>query len=63
VVLDRREGHRTHSVVKVEIEKELDQGLPQKYDAGRFREKADAVYGHVFDSYWGDGRSVYSAAA
>lgn len=49
--------------MKVEIEKELDEGLPQTYDASLFREKADAVSAHVFDSYWDDGRSSYSVAA
>jgi hypothetical protein len=29
-------------------------------DADLFREKCDVVYLHVFDSYWDDGRSIYS---
>ena len=63
LVLDWRKGQQTRAAVKVEIEKELDEGLPPSYDAGLFQEKADAVFAHVFDSYWDDGRSVYSTAA
>jgi type I restriction enzyme R subunit len=62
LVLDWRKGQQTRAAVKVEIEKELDQGLPAAYDASLFQQKADAVFAHVFDSYWDDGRSVYSAA-
>jgi len=63
LVLDWRKGQRTRAAVQVEIEKELDGGLPKAYDAALFQQKADAVFAHVFDSYWDDGRSVYSAAA
>lgn len=63
LVLDWRKGQRTRAAVQVEIEKELDVGLPPAYDASLFQQKADAVFAHVFDSYWDDGRSVYSEAA
>lgn len=63
LVLDWRKGQQTRAAVKVEIEKELDQGLPASYDASLFQQKADAVFAHIFDSYWDDGRSIYSAAA
>ena len=63
LVLDWRKGQRTRAAVQVEIEKELDGGLPPAYDASLFQQKADAVFAHVFDSYWDDGRSVYSEAA
>jgi len=63
LVLDWRKGQRTRAAVQVEIEKELDGGLPAAYDASLFQQKADAVFAHVFDSYWDDGRSVYSEAA
>jgi len=62
-VLDWRKGQQTRAAVKVEIEKELDKGLPGSYDASLFQEKADAVFAHVLDSYWDDGRSIYSVAA
>ena len=63
LVLDWRKGQQTRAAVRVEIEKELDQGLPAAYDASLFQQKADAVFAHIFDSYWDDGLSVYSSAA
>jgi type I restriction enzyme R subunit len=62
-VLDWRKGQQTRAAVKVEIEKELDAGLPGSYGVELFQEKADAVFAHVLDSYWDDGGSVYSEAA
>ena len=37
--------------------------LPQKYSDDDYRVKCDAVYQHVYDSYYGAGRSVYAATA
>lgn len=37
--------------------------MPESYDASLFQQKADAVFAHIFDSYWDDGQSIYSAAA
>jgi hypothetical protein len=37
--------------------------MSPKYDASLFQTKADAVSGHVLDSYFGDGQSIYSAVA
>jgi hypothetical protein len=36
--------------------------LPQKYSDDDYRVKCDAVYQHVYDSYYGAGRSVYAVA-
>jgi len=58
LVLDWRKGQQTRAAVKVEIEKELDRGLPGAYDTSMFQQKADAVFAHIFDSYWDDGRNV-----
>jgi type I restriction enzyme, R subunit len=63
LVLDWRKNQQTRAAVKVEIDTELDHGLPGAYDESLFRQKADAVFAHIFDSYWDDGRSVYSAVA
>jgi type I restriction enzyme R subunit len=62
LVLDWRKTQQTRAAVKVEIEKELDEGLPTSYDANLFQQKADAIFAHVLESYWDDGRSIYSAA-
>jgi type I restriction enzyme R subunit len=63
LVLDWRKGQQTRAAVKIEIEKELDRGLPLAYDASIFQQKADAIFAHVLESYWDNGRSVYSAVA
>jgi type I restriction enzyme, R subunit len=63
LVLDWRRNQQTRAAVKVEIETELDHGLPTAYGASLFQQKADAIFAHIFDSYWDDGRSVYSAVA
>ena len=57
-------GLQTKTAVRVEIEKEPDKGLPEsRYDADLFQARADAVFGHVYDSYFGAGKSVYTAVA
>ena len=43
-------------------EKILDR-LPDKFTRQVYAQKCDAVYQHVFDSYWDDGHSVYERAA
>jgi hypothetical protein len=37
--------------------------LPDKFTRPIYAQKCDAVYQHVFDSYWDDGHSVYDRAA
>ena len=43
------------------IEKFLDQGLPTAYTSELFEQKTTAVFEHVYDAYYGAGRSVYAA--
>jgi type I restriction enzyme R subunit len=62
LVLDWRKEQRTRAGVRVAVEETLDQ-LPEKYTRQIYAQKCDAVYQHVFDSYWDDGRSVYGVAA
>jgi type I restriction enzyme R subunit len=62
LVLDWRKRQATRAGVKVAIEKALDR-LPDVFDLDLYRDKVDRVYQHVYDSYWGEGRSVYSSAA
>jgi type I restriction enzyme R subunit len=59
LVLDWRKHQPTKSDVKVTIEKVLDQELPDSYDKLLFDLKAQLVFQHVYDSYFGAGRSVY----
>ena len=61
-MLDWRKKQQTRASVKVTISRVLDQ-LPEVFEAGVWQEKVDRVYQHVYDSYWGEGRSVYAGAA
>jgi len=48
--------------VRVTIEKLLDQGLPGAYTPELFEQKTTAIFQHVYDAYYGSGRSVYATA-
>jgi type I restriction enzyme, R subunit len=61
LVLDWRKRQQTRAVVKVTIQDVLDQ-LPEKYTEEIYNEKCVVLFQHVFDSYYGEGRSVYSQA-
>ena len=62
LVLDWRKQQSTRAAVRVAVEETLDQ-LPDAFTRQIYAQKCDAVYQHVFDSYWDDGRSVYDLAA
>ncbi|OQB37775.1 MAG: Type I restriction enzyme EcoR124II R protein [Candidatus Hydrogenedentes bacterium ADurb.Bin179] len=62
LVLDWRKRQQARAEVRVTIEKLLDQGLPKVYTPELFEQKAAAVFQHVYDAYYGAGRSVYAAA-
>jgi type I restriction enzyme R subunit len=62
IVLDWRKEQATRAAVRVTVEEILDR-LPEKYDRPTYAQKCDAVYQHVFDSYWDDGKSVYDRVA
>jgi len=61
-VLDWRKRQQARAEVRVTIEKLLDQGLPRAYTPELFEQKTAAVFQHVYDAYYGAGRSVYAAA-
>jgi len=63
LVLDWRKFQRTRAAVKISIGDMLDEGLPESFSPELFRHKVEAVYQHVFDSYYGGGGGVYAAAA
>jgi type I restriction enzyme R subunit len=46
--------------VRVTIEKILDEQLPESFSRELFEQKSLAVFQHVYDSYYGEARSVYS---
>jgi type I restriction enzyme R subunit len=62
IVLDWRKEQATRAAVRVAVEEILDR-LPDKFTRQVYAQKCDAVYQHVFDSYWDDGHSVYERAA
>ncbi len=62
LVLDWRKRQQARAEVRVTIEKLLDQGLPGVYTPELFEQKTTAVFQHVYDAYYGAGRSVYAAA-
>ena len=63
LVLDWRKFQQSRAAVKISIEDVLDEGLPESFPQELFEHKVEAVYQHVFDSYYGDGRGVYAVAA
>jgi len=61
LVLDWRKTQATRAAVRVAVEVKLDE-LPEVYTKDIYAAKCDAVYQHVFENYYGEGRSVYAAA-
>ena len=59
LVLDWRKKEMTRAGVRQAIEIVLDE-LPEAFDKGLYQQKCDVVYQHVYDSYYGSGRSVYA---
>jgi type I restriction enzyme R subunit len=61
LVLDWRKRQQTRAVVRLAIEEALDK-LPPIYTPELYQQKCDAVYQHMYDSYYGEGRSMYMVA-
>lgn len=49
--------------VRMAIEDALDDGLPRAYSKDLYQTKCAAVFEHVYESYQGEGKSVYTANA
>ncbi|MCJ7771976.1 MAG: type I restriction endonuclease subunit R, partial [Desulfobacterales bacterium] len=62
LVLDWRKRQQSRAQVRVTIEDIFDRGLPQAYTPELYQKKCDAVYQHVYDSYFGAGKSIYAFA-
>ena len=62
LVLDWRKRQQSRADVRLSIEKILD-GLPEAYTRALYQQKCEVVYGHIFDSYYGAGQSIYATAA
>ena len=61
LVLDWRKRQQARASVRVAVEEELDR-LPEAYSEDMYWEKSDLVYEHIYNSYYGSGRSVYAEA-
>lgn len=59
LVLAWRNKRTTRAAVRVEIEKMLDSGLPEKYTAELFEQKCGVLFQHMLAKYPDEGRSGY----
>jgi type I restriction enzyme R subunit len=62
LVLGWRQKFQARARVQLAIEETLDSGLPRTYDKPLFAAKCTAVFEHVYESYQGDGQSIYAVA-
>jgi len=63
LVLDWRKRASARAQVRIAIEDVLDEGLPHPYTKEVYRSKCNALFEHVYENYFGDGKSVYVEAA
>lgn len=63
LVLEWRTRRTTRAAVRVEIEKMLDSGLPEKYTTELFESKCGALFQHVLEKYPDQRASVYGEAS
>ena len=62
LVLDWRKRQQSCAAVRLAIDEILDE-LPGCYTPQIYIRKCEAVYQHIYDSYYGDGSSIYGVAA
>lgn len=62
LVLDWRKRQQARASVRVAVEEQLDQ-LPETYSEDVYWKKCDEVYQHIYDHYYGQGKSVYDEAS
>ena len=60
LVLDWRKRTQSKAEVKDTVNIILDAELPQPYTPELFGPKTEAVYQHIYDSYYGEGKSIYT---
>ena len=58
-MLDWRKQQTTRAMVFTTIKDILDQ-LPRAYTKELYEQKCDAVYQHFYESYMGQGKSLYA---
>ena len=60
LVLDWRKWTQSKAEVKETVSNILDDELPLPYTPELFNRKSEAVYQHIYDSYYGEGKSIYT---
>ncbi len=60
LVLDWRKHTQARAEVEETVNNILDDGLPQPYTQELFGPKSKAVYQHIYDSYYGEEKSIYT---
>jgi type I restriction enzyme R subunit len=61
LVLDWRKTQATRAAVRVLVKDKLDE-LPMVFTKDIYSQKCDVIYQHIFESYYGESRSIYAAA-
>ena len=61
LVLDWRKRQQSRAAVKVTIEQVLDEELPPAYTPKVYDLKTNMIFQHVYDAYYGQGKSIYAA--
>ncbi|MCK5117421.1 MAG: hypothetical protein KAR44_12545 [Candidatus Aegiribacteria sp.] len=54
-------GSGSIAEISAQVSDNLD--LPEMYDRNLFSEKSEMIFQHVYDKYYGAGKSVYSFSA
>lgn len=60
LVIGWRQRVSSRAGVRLAIEDALDDGLPRAYSKDLYESKCSAVFEHVYESYQGEGKSVYT---
>ena len=61
LVLDWRKRQQSRASVRLAIETVLDR-LPRTYTKELYQQKCNAIYQHIYDSYFGQDSSIYAHA-
>ena len=62
LVLDWRKRQQSRAAVRLTVEEILDE-LPECYTPKIYTQKCEAVYQHIYESYFGEDDSIYGVAA
>ena len=60
LTLDWRKHQQSQAQVRITIEDIFDEWLPDAFTEELFDTKCEVVYQHVYEHYFGEGRSTYS---